>query len=247
MIWRRALFLTVPPLVLGALLFGAWWLVNARHFQLAGELVSRVETERKWVALTFDDGPEPGFTEELLGILAHARVPATFFLVGEAVSRNPTQTRAIVEAGHELGNHSYSHRRMLFMSRKTVADELERTERLLREAGYRGPLHFRPPYGKKLWTLPRYLAERGILSITWDIEPDTGRNGQPTTECIVAEVVGKVRPGSIVLLHVMSPQRTASMRAVPRVIAALRERGYRFVRLSELLDAGEAEETAQRR
>lgn len=247
MIWRRALLLTVPPLVLGALLFGAWWLVNARHFQLTGELVSRMETERKWVALTFDDGPEPGFTEELLGILARARVPATFFLVGEAVSRNPTQTRAIVEAGHELGNHSYSHRRMLFMSRKTVADELERTERLLREAGYRGPLHFRPPYGKKLWTLPRYLAERDILSITWDIEPDTGRNGQPTPEGIVAEVVGKVRPGSIVLLHVMSPQRTASMRAVPRVIAALRERGYRFVHLSELLDAGEAEETAQRR
>ncbi|MEV6221420.1 polysaccharide deacetylase family protein [Nocardia fluminea] len=216
--------------VISAVLSGLYVLMNSRTYQVAGRLVDRVETEDKVVALTFDDGPTVR-TPEVLQTLAQAQVPATFYLVGEDLAAHPEYGTAIVAAGHEIGNHSYTHRRMVLVSGDTVRDEIERTDAEIRRAGYPGPISFRPPYGKKLWTLPHYLADHDRTTVTWDVEPDSA--GGASREAIVGDTLAQARPGSIILLHVMHGRE--SLAAVPEIVAGLRARGYRFVTVSELL------------
>ncbi|MBO0678808.1 polysaccharide deacetylase family protein [Mycolicibacterium sp. S2-37] len=209
--------------------------MNARTFQLAGQLVSRVATEDKVVALTFDDGPSP-HVAELLDLLAEVDVRATFYLNGRDLQRFPHFGAAIAAAGHEIGNHSFSHRRMVLVSPATVAAEIEGTDAQIRATGYTGPITFRPPYGKKLWTLPRYLAEHGRTTVMWDVEPDSADEQDATT--ITRQAVDATRPGSIILLHVMFDGRDASRAAVSSIINGLRDRGYDFLTVSDLLRRG---------
>ena len=147
--------------------YGAFKYSKSTTHQMFGEIVDRVDTTEKVVALTFDDGPTRGFTQRILEILEDEEITATFFLVGNAMEKNLEETRLIAAAGHEIGNHSFSHDRMLFKSLSFISSELERTDALIRQTGYQGPIHFRPPYGKKLFNLPRYLDSMGTLSITW--------------------------------------------------------------------------------
>ena len=227
---------SIALVVLLAVTFAGYTLSKSRTFQLVGEVVNRVDTSDKVVALTFDDGPTE-WTPEVLDMLASADVLATFYLNGADLDRHPDQGAAIARAGHEIGNHTYTHRRMMFVSEATVADEIERTDEAIARTGYRGPVTFRPPYGKKLWALPHYLAEHGRTTITWDLEPDSA--GTPNADQIVQDTVENVRPGSIILLHVMLGSRAASRTAVPQVIDRLQSDGYRFVTVSELLTAAQ--------
>ncbi|MBN6052198.1 polysaccharide deacetylase family protein [Nonomuraea sp. RK-328] len=211
---------------------GLYALVNSRTYQIAGELVPRVDTPEKVVALTFDDGPDE-HAAEVLAALAAEKAHATFYVVGSQVERFPKETAALLAAGHELGNHTYTHRRMVFVSPGTVKDEVERTDALIRAAGQKSEITFRPPTGKKLVTLPMYLAERERRTVMWDVEPDSGKT--PTAQEIVAEVRAEVRPGSIVLLHPWYGSGANTRAAIRGVVSALRAEGYRFVRVSELL------------
>lgn len=229
---------TVLVLALALMVCG-YYVMNSRTFQLAGRLVDRVGTTQKVVALTLDDGPTP-LTPEVLRTLADmpgGPVPATFYLIGGDLAAHLEYGAAIAAAGHEIGNHTYSHRRMVLTSPNTVADEIERTDAEIRRTGYQGDITFRPPYGKKLWTLPRYLSDHGRTSVTWDVEPDSAPD--PTPDQIVDATVHSVRPGSIILLHAMYPSRAASRAAIPRIVAELRATGYRFVTVSDLLRAHE--------
>lgn len=214
----------------------AWNYTGSTTRQLAGEIVNRVATGEKVVALTFDDGPTPGYTQRILDILQDQDTRATFFLVGNSIRSHPEEARRIVEAGHEVGNHSYSHSYLVLRDYAFIADELGRTDELIRDAGFDGPILFRPPYGRKLVNLPLYLQGQGIPSITWDVAPETWTETVQSREEIVQRVVDGVRPGSIVLLHVMFPSRENTMAAVPDVIRGLRSEGYRFVTVSELLE-----------
>jgi len=213
----------------------AWRLSRSRDFQVLGHLVRRVETATPVVALTFDDGPLPGFTEEILDVLRAEGVRATFFVTGEAVEEHVAQARRIVAEGHELGNHSYSHRRMVGVSYAFVREEIERTDELIRAAGYEGEIHFRPPYSKRLLVLPYYLSRTSRTTILCDVEPEPYPETADGAEKIVQHVVEQARPGSIILLHVMNASRSESVRAVPAIIQALRSKGYTFVTVSELL------------
>jgi peptidoglycan/xylan/chitin deacetylase (PgdA/CDA1 family) len=225
--------------VLMAFVVGCYLLANSRTFQLAGVLVNRVDTAEKVVALTFDDGPAE-HTPEVLDVLARSGVPATFYLNGADLDRYPEHGAAIARAGHEIGNHTYTHRRMVLVSPGTVAEEVERTDAAIARTGYRGPVTFRPPYGKKLWTLPHYLAERDRITVTWDVEPDSG--GTADTDQLVEDTVDAVQPGSIILLHVMFDGRSASRAAVPLIIERLQADGYRFVTVSDLLQQRDSTE-----
>ena len=219
---------------------GLWRISNSRTFQFFGEIGPRVNTSRKIVALTFDDGPTPEGTDQILAVLAEENVKATFFVIGGELEQNLEQGKKIVVAGHELGNHSYSHVRMLLVTPSFVRDEIERTDRLIRDTGYQGEILFRPPYGKKLFTLPYYLSRHNRKSITWDIEPDSYPEIAADANKIVEHVVTNVRPGSIVLLHVMYSNRRESMKAVKTIIDRLKAQGYSFQTVSELLAMSEA-------
>jgi len=219
------------PLVVLAL----WRLSNARTLQVLGDLVVRVATDEPVVALTFDDGPRPGSTERILDVLAAADVRATFFLEGASIAAAPRETRAIVAAGHEVGNHSWHHPRMIGLSLERIRDEIERTDDAIRGAGYRGEIHFRSPHGKKLVALPYFLARTGRTNVFFDVEPDSDPVLARSSAAIARHVVDNVRPGSIVLLHVMSDGYAASAAAVPAILDGLARRGFRFVTVSQLL------------
>ncbi len=221
-------------LVLGAT--GLFHLSRSVGFQLFGDLIAHGARNAPHIALTLDDGPTPAFTQDVLDILADRGVTATFFLTGEASERRPDLVRLIAEAGHEIGNHSYSHSRMVLKSPQFVRDELARTDRVLRSAGYDGALHFRPPYGKKLFVLPWVLSRQDRLSITWDVDGDGDPALQNDPQAIADHVIENTQNGSIILLHVMFRSRGASRDALPLIIDGLRAKGVQFVTISDLIE-----------
>jgi peptidoglycan/xylan/chitin deacetylase (PgdA/CDA1 family) len=212
-----------------------WNVSSSRTFQFFGELVDRVETTDKVVALTFDDGPHPAGGRYVLDTLAEQQVQATFFLMGRDLATYPELGRKIAEAGHEIGNHTYNHQRMVGVLPSTVAREIEDTDTKIRETGYRGDIHFRPPNGKKLFALPHYLSEHDRKTIMWDVEPDSA--GTPTAQQIEQDVLQRTKPGSIILLHPMYAGRDQTRLALKPIIQKLKERGFRFVTVSALLAA----------
>lgn len=216
------------------LAFGIYQWMNARDFQICGKLVSHVETDSKTVALTFDDGPSER-TPEILKMLDGLDIRCTFFLTGEAIENHMDEAEAIVAAGHQVGNHSYSHERMVFKSAAFIADELDRTNGLIREAGYTGDIVFRPPFCKKLVALPLALAERGITTVTWSLEPESEPDTAEDAGRIADYVADHVQDGDIILLHIMYDGGAASREAVPMIVRRLQEQGYSFVTVSELL------------
>lgn len=200
-----------------------------------GKLVTRVACSEKVVALTFDDGPTEEFADAILAALAEHNVKATFFVTGREVEENLAAARRIAEQGHELGNHSYSHPRMIFKWPPTIRQELEKTDAAIRSAGYQGQIHFRPPYGKRLFVLPWYLAQMGKTTVMWDIEPESFPEVAASADSIVEHIMQRVQPGSIILLHLMYKSREESRNALPKLVAALKRQGYSFATVSELL------------
>lgn len=222
-----ALFVTV--LGLGVL---ADRLSYASSFQLAGDIYDRVPTSERLVALTFDDGPHDVATARILALLKERSVKATFFLEGRFVEDNMDATRAIIAAGHEIGNHSFSHQHLVLQTPSFIRSEIERTDRAIRAAGYKGErILFRPPFGQKLLLLPMYLYQHDRVSITWDVEPE----GMGDAKGIAYVAVRDARPGSIILLHVQDEEPNPSFRAVGPMIDGLRQRGFGFATVSQLL------------
>jgi peptidoglycan/xylan/chitin deacetylase (PgdA/CDA1 family) len=215
--------------------FAAWKLSKVRTLQLLGQIVPRVETDHRVAALTFDDGPTTQFTEEVLQILGEKDVKATFFVTGKGLARHPDAGRQIVEQGHELGNHTYRHKRMVLKPIDFIEAEIEETDGLIRKTGYQGNIHFRAPGGKKLIVLPYYLRRTGRTSISWDVAPEGYSRSADDPERIAAQVLAETKPGSIILLHVMARSRACSRDALPAIIDGLQEQGYRLVTVSELL------------
>ena len=233
---RRGIFKVIGVLICLGIVVGLayYLLLKNDQFQLFGEMIYRVETDQKVVALTFDDGPTPERTSQILSILDNEKIKATFFLNGKALERYPDAGRLLVNSGHEIGNHSYSHKRMVFMRYSEVAKELESTEKIIRDYGYTGQIHFRPPYGKKLISLPLYLRNNNIKTITWDVEPETWTTPRASIAERIERGISGTKPGSIILMHVMHGDNK-SMAAVTSIIQQLKTDGYQFVTVSELL------------
>lgn len=230
----RLMFSLALLLLLTAIL---WRYSSAPDQQLFGELYARVDITEPLIALTFDDGPVPGKTEQILQILAKAEVPATFFLTGKEVAAAPELVQQIVAAGHQIGNHSYHHQRMMFKTPSWIANEIEQTDALLRANQVDGVIYFRPPYGKKLVLLPWYLMRHHRVSVTWDVAPENFPEIARDKQKLVDYILTHSKAGSIILLHVMYDSREPSMQAVPEIIAGLKARGFRFVTVHQLLQA----------
>jgi peptidoglycan/xylan/chitin deacetylase (PgdA/CDA1 family) len=235
----KKLYLLVTAAFIIVGLIALWHVSRSRTFQFFGQLVPRVNTSQKVVALTFDDGPTPEATGPVLSALEEGQVRATFFVTGADLEKNMDEGRRIVAAGHELGNHSYSHERMVLVTPSFVRREVERTDELIRTAGYRGEIYFRPPYGKKLFALPYYLSRTGRKSITWDVEPDSYPEVAADSDKIAEHVLSRARPGSIIILHVMYGSRGESLKAVKKIVEGLKAQGYSFKTVTELLAAAE--------
>ena len=236
--WQWWHWLSLVALLL-VLVYGVLWggqkLIKAHTFQFYGTIVQRVNTDKKLVALTFDDGPLPGTTRELLSILKRNDAKATFFMLGKNIEAYPDITKSVIASGNEIGNHSYNHRGMAFMSVKEVADEIETTDALLRKNGYSPTGIFRPPYGDKLFSLPQYLSKHDMTNIMWNINPDDHPPASLSPGKILTTVMANIQPGSIIVLHPEYEHRSASLNAVEPIIVTLKKLGYEFVTVSQLL------------
>jgi peptidoglycan/xylan/chitin deacetylase (PgdA/CDA1 family) len=206
------------------------------HWQPFGDYHTRVPTSKRVVALTFDDGPLPPYTDELLAVLARRGVRATFFFVGENIERYPEAAARALAAGHQLGNHSYSHPRLYHKSPAFVREQIESTDALLRGLGVTGDIPFRAPYGASFLVLPWILRRTRRQHVLFDFfpEPRDWRGAPP--EAVAASVVEQAQPGSIIVLHDGNPRAGEKVaKTTDLVIAGLREQGYRFATTAELI------------
>jgi peptidoglycan/xylan/chitin deacetylase (PgdA/CDA1 family) len=181
------------------------------------------------VALTIDDGPHPAWTPEVLRLLARYHVPATFCLIGNQVQGHEAVARSVVDAGHQVANHTWSHPAQLStMTPEQVQQELDRAQEKIHDTTGHTPTIFRSPGGAVSPAIFAAAARSGMVPVNWDADPrDWTRPGTPAiTNRLLA-----ARPGDILLCHDGGGDRSQTCAALRTVIPALQARGYRFVAL----------------
>lgn len=181
----------------------------------------------KAIALTFDDGPLPATTMELLPILAQYNVPASFFMLGSNVEKYPEVVKAVHQGGHVIGSHSYSHPQLPSLAPEVLRQEVQRTDQAIYQLTGEVPKNFRPPYGAVDGPTAKII---GKAIIQWDVDSEDWRSLNTTK--IVERVKGSVDDGSIILMHDIYPE---TIQAVPQIIEALKTQGYQFVTVNQLL------------
>jgi peptidoglycan/xylan/chitin deacetylase (PgdA/CDA1 family) len=201
--------------------------------RLTPNLVWRVETEQPLVALSFDDGPDPVYTPQVLAILKEQGATATFFLIGERAMRHPELVARIKAGGHEVGNHYFMDGATLLHSDSDFVSYLERTEGAIGLTGARKL--FRPPGGVAWPRQLRLARERGYTCVLGSAYPHDPSH--PPVSYIRWLVEKNLAPGAIVILHdgISDPRR--AIQALPGILTAGRARGLRFVSVGRLLEA----------
>ena len=196
----------------------------------------------KALALTFDDGPDPRYTPQILDILQKEGVKATFFIIGNNAEKHPELVRRAFAAGNDIGNHTYTHPNIAEVSLTQLRLEVSATERLLESILGRQTHLFRSPYGED--SEPETedqvrpmdaLSDQGYVFVGMSIDPSDWK--QPGVETIVKTAVRQAESGegNVILLHDSGGDRTQTVAALPRIIEALRAKGYHFVTVSQLL------------
>ncbi|MDD5097798.1 MAG: polysaccharide deacetylase family protein [Candidatus Omnitrophica bacterium] len=202
--------------------------------------IYRVNSSEKLVALTFDDGPSPVWTPKILDELKAAGVKATFFMLGEHVARYPDVARRVVNEGHEIGNHTYDHHVLLYYTMKELEDELNYADRVIKGVTGVETKYFRPP---KAWLTKEEKVEvnaMGYQVILWSLNSKdwvTFHDKQ-----ITSYILRRIRSGDIILFHdsggaftAEGGDRSQTVKTIPRLVKKLKERGYKFVTITQLL------------
>jgi len=192
--------------------------------------VSRGSSRKKQVALTFDDGPHPEFTSQLLAVLEYYDVPATFFYVGVQAQKYPHWVKMTHQAGHEIASQTYDHFRLPKLPREEKIYQIDEYQRLIEGLTGATPRFMRPPGGQVDPETEDLLAERGMVLGMWDVALNDTRDGK-TKEQMLSMAKRNIRSGSVVLAH-DGIQATVDM--LPELIEYLRAQGYEFVTMSEL-------------
>jgi len=238
LITRRffALFLIVgviSSVVLGAhAATGAPWIGFGRE----DNVFCGGDTEEKLIALTFDDGPHPKYTDQILDILKEYGVKATFFAVGENAELYPEQLKRIADEGHEIGNHTYTHADLKRIGGAELERELAETEQIVEKVTGRRPTVFRPPEGRCNETVVECANRRGYTTVLWTVDPRDWAS--PPAHDVATVILKNVKCGSVILCHdYNSNKKCPTPQALREVIPELIEKGYSFVTVSELLSA----------
>ncbi len=204
------------------------------------KVIWRVETDEPVVALTFDDGPVPAYTQDYLDMLRDRRVPATFNLVGRNALAHPALVRQEIADRHQVENHSWSHLDLATATTAETDAELTRGADVLESLTGRAPRYFRPPRGNLSGATLNAASRVGEDVLLWSVQLHESRLD---VDANVAHVLARVQPGSILLAHDSRHRkidRRIGLRALPVIIDRLRARGFRFVTVDELVAAGTA-------
>ena len=206
-----------------------------------GETITSVQVPngKKLVALTFDDGPYPPYTQKLLAVLEKKQVKATFFMVGNNAVKNPEIVMLVTRKGYEVALHAEEHKDFLKLNEQELVGNILRGKKLLEELTGKPVKYLRPPHGFRDWAVMEAASDAGLKVVNWSVIPRDWTN--PGAQEIVDRVCKNVTPGAIVLLHDGdAPAQTASreqtVEATALIIDELRKQGYNFVTVSQLLE-----------
>jgi peptidoglycan/xylan/chitin deacetylase (PgdA/CDA1 family) len=208
--------------------------VTFPQLKLFGPFLCQGKTDRRWVALTFDDGPDPRSTLALLELLRQSSVPAAFFCIGKRVAAHPDVAARIASEGHLVENHSFSHSNATNLF--TVAhlrEELNQTQSIIQKSAGKAPTCFRPPMGLSNPRIFRAAREAGLKVIGWTARGLDTRSKDP--QKIVNRIVNQLKPGAIILLHDGNIPPERLFVTVKTLLDRLRVLGYEVVRLDRML------------
>jgi len=197
----------------------------------ADATITRIPTAQPIVAMTFDDGPHPRLTPQLLDTLRIRGIRATFYVIGRNAARYPLLLQRMVAEGHEIGNHTWSHPSLYGHSDASVLNQVDRTNRAVYDAVGRPPVTMRPPYGN-LYDRQRLMLHqaRAMPTVLWSVDPMDWR--RPGSSVVAQRIVRDSHSGGVILAHDI---HSATVRAMPSALDGLAARGFRFVSVSELI------------
>lgn len=186
----------------------------------------------KQIALTFDDGPNPDYTEKFLELLSDYKIKATFFLLGKNLEKYPQIARKIVSDGHVIGNHTHIHKRIDEISIGELKNELNNPQNMIRTMYNRGFNYFRPPYGKFSLVCLSYCIFKRFTTVLWTLDSrDFEHRGK---QHILNNVIGDgIKGGDIILFH---DDNEFTLEALPEIIEHLRKKGFEFITVEEMLN-----------
>ncbi len=238
--WRKLVLIAAVILILVGIGITAFSIFFDQAVIVRKGTIYQVDVPEKVVALTFDDGPSPVWTPKILDELKKAGIKATFFMIGEHVEKYPQIARRVAEEGHEIGNHSYDHKVLIYYKMKTLEWEINDAEKVIRNVTGVTTRYFRPPKAWITYQEKEKIRQMGYQTVLWTLNSKDWVTFDD--KYIVGFLAGHVRPGDIILFHdgggifsIEGGNRSETVKTIPQLVEKLREKGYRFVTITELL------------
>jgi polysaccharide deacetylase family sporulation protein PdaB len=200
------------------------------------EVVWNVETDQKLIALTFDDGPNPAYTPQILDILNQYQAKATFFVLGKRVQKYPKIAIREVNEGHEIANHTFDHHFLKNVSPEKLKEEIRQTQDIIFDITEQLPNVFRPPGGFYDDALIDLAKEDHFTVVMWSWYQDTRDWKRPGVAKIVETVLSNVHNGDIILFHDLEGDCSQTVEALRIIVPELKNQGYEFVTVSDLMN-----------
>ncbi len=188
------------------------------------------------IALTFDDGPDPLYTLQILEVLRQHGVKATFFCIGEQTLAHPYVIKQAHEAGHTIGNHSWGHPDMGLLPATDVLPEIIRASDAIREITGVAPVFFRPPFGSLSTHVLTQVRQLDLTTVLWNAGEEARDWSNPGINFIVKSILAKARNGSIILMHDSGGDRSQTVAALSIIIEKLKEKGFRLVSVQQMVE-----------
>ena len=199
------------------------------------EVVWNVQTDQKLIALTFDDGPNPVYTPQILDLLHQYQAKATFFVLGKRVKMYPAIAIREVNEGHEIANHTFDHHFLKNYPPERIVEEIRQTQEVIFDITEQMPSVFRPPGGFYNDALLQSMKEDKLTVVMWSWYQDTKDWKKPGADKIVQTVLNNVHNGDIILFHDLEGDCSQTVEALKRILPELQQRGYRFLTVSDLI------------
>lgn len=242
--WKKLISITALVVIVLGLAVAAFSVFFDQAVIVRKGTIYKVEVPEKVVALTFDDGPSPVWTPQILDALKKADVKATFFMIGEYVEKYPQIARTVADEGHDIGNHSYDHKVLIYYRMDTLEREINEAEKVIQDVTGIKTRYFRPPKAWLTYQEKEKIKEMGYEIVLWTLNSKDWVTFDD--KYIVRFLVHNVKPGDIILFHdgggVFSTEggnRNETVKTIPQLVEKLRGKGYRFVTITELLRMSE--------
>ncbi len=200
---------------------------------LKDQVVSQAHTGHHEIALTFDDGPYPYYTSQILAILQRYQVHATFFCIGKNVQNYPLLVQQEYAGGHAIGNHTWDHADLTKLSRFGIQREITSASTVIQHTIGISPTLLRPPYGAITFSVRAQIVQLHLIPVMWSVDTEDWQ--RPGTNAIIRAVLTHASDGGIILMHDGGGNRLQTVAALPYIIEGLRQRGYEFVTVPQLL------------